>query len=215
MSKRSLGPGTLLAPLPVILVGSSGEVTHEGVSKVIQNPMTAAWTGIVNSDPAMLSVSIRPERLSHRFISETGEFSVNIASAELAPQVDFCGVRSGRELDKTTALNLTPVRLDGLSVTAGFDECRLILACKVHKIERLGSHDLFIGKIVNVLADEALFDGDTMDLEHAGLLSYMHGNYYSQGERIGFFGYSVAKQNVLKRRLPKAHWPQGRSLALE
>lgn len=207
MSKRTLGAGTLLAPLPVVLVGSYGEVTHDGVAKVIQNAMTAAWTGIVNSDPAMLSVSIRPERLTHRFIAETGEFSINVASAALAAAVDFCGVRSGRDLDKAAACGLTPLRLDSLSVTAGFAECSLILACKVHDVKKLGSHDMFIGRIVDVLADDALFDGQALNLAAADLLSYQHGDYFRQGERIGFFGYSVAKEKVLKKRLPKAYWP--------
>ncbi|HHU12712.1 MAG TPA: flavin reductase family protein [Clostridiaceae bacterium] len=214
MNKRSMGPGTLLAPLPVVLVGTTGETEHDGVSKVIQNAMTAAWTGIVNSEPAMLSVSIQPPRLTHRFVMETGEFSINVPTGKIAPQVDLCGVRSGRDLDKTAACHFTPVRLEGLSVTAGIAECPLILACRVHEVRRLGSHDLFIAKIVNVLADDDLFDGDTLNLENRDLLSYMHGNYYSQGERIGFFGYSVAKQNVLKRRLPKAHWPKNQTLAL-
>ena len=207
MEKRSIGPGTLLGPLPVVLVGSYGEVSRHGTTSVIQNPMTAAWTGIVNSDPAMVSVSIRHERLTHRFIMETGEFSLNIASSLLAADVDFCGVKSGRDLDKAKARQLTPLKLSSLSVTAGFKECPVILACRVHEVKTLGSHDMFIGRIVDVLAYESLFVEDKLDLTRADLLTYYHGDYYGQSQRIGFFGYSVAKDNVLKRRLGKEFWP--------
>lgn len=208
MEKRSIGPGTLLGPLPVVLVGSYGEVQRDGTTTVIQNPMTAAWTGIVNSTPAMVSVSIRPERLSHRFIMETGEFTLNIASSSQAADVDFCGVKSGRDLDKAKACHLTPLKLSTLSVTAGYAECPVILACRIHEVKKLGSHDMFIGKIVDVLADNELFVKDRLDLTKADLLTYYHGDYYGQSRRIGFFGYSVAKTNVLKRRLPKEFWPK-------
>lgn len=210
MKKRSLGPGTLLGPLPVVLVGSYGEVVRHDKSEVIHNPMTAAWTGIVNSDPPLASVSIRKERLSHRFIMETGEFTLNLASADLAADVDFCGVKSGLDLDKAKARRLTPIKMKALSVTAGFEACPVILACRVQEVKTLGSHDMFIGKIVDVLADEALFDGDRLDLSHADLLTYHHGDYYGDNRRIGFFGYSVAKENVLKRRLEREFWPQTR-----
>lgn len=213
MAKQAIGAGTLLAPLPVVLIGTCGEVAREQGTTVIQNPMTAAWAGVINSEPAMLSVSVRPSRLTHQFLMETGEFTVNVMAAKHAALVDFCGVKSGRDLDKVAALKLT-TRPVGLSVTAGYEESAVILACTVQEVKKLGSHDLFLARIVDVFADSDLFDGQKLDLTRTDLLSYAHGDYYGGGQRIGFFGYSAAKQNVLKRRLPREHWPKRSPLVL-
>jgi flavin reductase (DIM6/NTAB) family NADH-FMN oxidoreductase RutF len=200
--KRTLKPTTLLAPLPVVLVSSRGPVDRGAGEELSDNIMTAAWAGIVNSVPPMIQISIRKERATHGFISKSGEFAVNIADSSLARAVDFCGVKSIRELDKFNALGLTPLKLSALEQTSGVAECSVILACKVRRILELATHDVFIAEIVDVLADESLFDGEALDLGKISPLSYFHGNYYETGQKIGFFGFSVAAKDLLRRRLP-------------
>ena len=186
-SKVSWQPGTQLAPVPAVLIGSGG------VKGYPANIFTAAWCGIINSDPAMLSVSIRKERYSHTIISETMEFSCNVPIPALAHAVDYCGVVSGRKTDKFKACNLTA--LDGEKINAPtVAECPLTMECKVIEIKELGSHDLFLAEIVNVRVSEDFIDSNgKFNFDKEGLLAYCHGAYYNIGEKVGSFGFSVKK----------------------
>ncbi len=185
--KQNWKPGTLLYPLPAVLV-SCGNAQ-------CSNLLTVAWTGIICTNPAMLYISVRPERHSYGIIKENMEFTVNLTTAAMAHATDFCGVRSGRDTDKWSATGLH--RCNGVAVQCPYvEESPLSLECKVKSILPLGSHDMFIAEIVNVLADESYMNGESgkFELEKAGLMSYNHGGYYSQGSLLGTFGFSVKKK---------------------
>jgi flavin reductase (DIM6/NTAB) family NADH-FMN oxidoreductase RutF len=186
--KRSWKPGTMIYPLPAVIVtcGSSPEDS---------NMLTVAWTGTINTDPAMCYISVRPERYSYEIIKRQMEFTINLTTAAMARQTDWVGVRSGRDFDKWKETGLTPA--PGVMVKAPYiDESPLSIECQVTSILPLGSHHMFIAKVVNVLADERFIDPETdrFDLSKAGLLNYNHGHYYSQGEELGHFGFSVKKK---------------------
>lgn len=180
-------PGTLLAPVPPILVSCGGTDLYRA------NLITVAWTGIVNSDPPMLSISLRPDRYSHEIITATREFVVNLPDAALARAVDFCGMKSGRQTDKFAETRLTAAPCQGVRAPL-VGECPVNLACKVTQIIPLGSHDLFLATITAVHVRESLIDRKgKLRLEKAGLLAYAHGEYYVLGRRLGAFGFSVRK----------------------
>lgn len=177
----------MLYPLPAVLVSCA----HGGRS----NLLTVAWTGIICTDPPMLSVSIRPERYSYALIDQSGEFTVNLTTAAMARATDFCGVRSGADGDKWERAALTPV--PGVDVGCpAVGESPLSLECKVVQKIELGSHHMFMARIVNVLADDRYFVADTgrFMIEKAGLMNYSHGQYYCQGRPLGHFGFSVKKK---------------------
>lgn len=180
-------PSTQLAPVPAVLVGC-------GSAEADWNLITIAWTGIVCSKPPMLSVSVRPERHSHELIRRSGEFTVNIPTAAMADDVDWCGVVSGRDHRKFAERNLTPIA--GSKVSAPLvAECPLGLECRVKEVLQLGSHDLFLAEILAVQVTESwINESGRLELERAGLLSYVHGHYFGLGECIGHFGYSVRKK---------------------
>jgi len=185
--KRNWKPGTMIYPLPAVIVtcGSSPEES---------NMLTVAWVGTINTDPAMCYISIRPERHSYGIIKEQMEFTINLTTAAMARQTDWVGVRSGRDYDKWKETGLTPA--PGVMVKCPYiDESPLSIECKVSAIMPLGSHHMFIAKVVNVLADERYIDPatDRFNLGDAGLLNYSHGHYYTQGEELGHFGFSVKK----------------------
>ncbi len=179
---------TQLAPVPVVLVGcGNGE-------DLPYNLLTVAWTGIVCSSPPIISISIRPERNSFQLIKTTGEFTVNLPPARLASTVDWCGVISGKDHDKFKERNLTP--LAGSKVTAPLvAECPLGMECQVQQTIPLGSHTLFLAKILAVQVAKTLLDSaGRLRLEEAGLLAYAHGHYFELGRCLGHFGYSVRKK---------------------
>lgn len=187
MSKQQWKPGNMVYPLPAVMV-SCGDKN----GKI--NVMTAAWTGTICSDPAMVYVSIRKSRYSHAMIKETGEYVINLTTEELAWATDFAGVKSGRDMDKFKELNLTPVK-GTLEYAPMIDESPVCIECKVEGIQELGSHDMFIGRVVAVYADEKYMDENgKFDLEKAKPLIYSHGQYYGTGRHIGKFGYSVQKK---------------------
>ena len=191
--KRSMKPGTMLYPLPAVLV-TGGDMENSTV-------MTAAWTGIVNSDPPMTYVSIRPERCSYGIIKERGEFVSNLTTADMAKDVDYAGCVSGRKEDKFEKLGFVKER--GEIVKAPMiAQCPVSLECRVTEIKELGSHTMFLAEIVRVHADEKLFDAtDRICLEKAGLLAYIHGGYLPLGTRkLGTFGYSVMKPKTQKKK---------------
>ena len=188
--KKLIWPGsTQLAPVPAVLVGTGGNNWKN-------NLITVAWVGIVCSDPAMLSISVRPERYSYKALTELREFSVNVPLASQAAIVDWCGVVSGRDHDKFAEQKLTA--LPGSRIQSPLvQECPLNLECQVKDIIRLGSHDMFIAQIVAVQVSEDFLTGSgRLDLEHdGGVLGYAHGHYFNLGKCIGHFGFSVRKKS--------------------
>lgn len=192
MAKLEWKPGTLLAPVPPVLV-SCGTLEKP-------NLFTVAWTGIVCSDPPQTYISVRKERYSYGLIKESGEFVVHLPTASLVRDIDFCGVRSGRDNDKiaATGLQLSP----SFQVTPPtVDKSPLSLECRVSQIIPLGSHDLFLADIVAVGVEERLVDAKgKLHLEGCRLLGYAHGEYYELGQKLGSFGYSVRKKPAPKRR---------------
>jgi len=189
-------PGTMLYPVPVVLV-SCGD--FHGV----RNLITIGWTGTVCSDPPMCSISIRPERYSHDLIKASGEFVINLTTTSLARAVDWCGVRSGRDFDKFREMGLTP--LPSQLVRAPLlGEAPVNLECRVRETRELGSHDLFIAEIVSVHADPAYFHAATgfFNLAAAEPICYCHGHYYRLGSHIGKFGFSVEKKRPPGKSVP-------------
>ncbi|MBN2345071.1 MAG: flavin reductase family protein [Candidatus Aminicenantes bacterium] len=181
-------PGTMLYPLPAVLV-SCGE--YGGTKNLI----TVAWTGIVCTEPPMCSISIRPQRHSYGLIRAGGEFVVNLTNAAMARAVDWCGVKSGRDFDKFREMKLTPLpaRHVGAPLVA---ESPVNLECRVRQVRPLGSHHLFVAEILAVHADPRYFDARSglFDLAAARPLCYCHGHYYEMGRHIGKFGFSVEKK---------------------
>ncbi len=180
--------GTMLSPVPAVLVGCGD------VGKGTANLLTVAWTGIVCSEPPMLSISVRPERHSYGLICGSGEFTVNVPSARLAAAVDACGVLSGRDVDKFAKCRLTALK--GSQVAAPLvAECPIAMECRVAQRLALGSHDLFIAQILAVQVDSDIVDEKgRLDIDKAGLLAYAHGHYYEFGRCIGHFGFSVRRK---------------------
>ena len=192
MAKMTWRAGTLLAPVPPALI-SCGDIKRPNV-------MTAAWTGIISSDPAMTYVSIRPSRYSHEIISKTKEFVINLPNLALAKATDFCGVKSGRNVDKFKACGLTPLKCAKINAPQ-IDEAPVSIECKVIDIKNFGTHDMFIAEIVAVDVDEKYINKEeALDLEKAGLIAYAHGFYYTLGRKIGKFGFSVEKKKTIKKR---------------
>lgn len=193
----ALTPSTMLNPTPVVLVSCADPEHPER-----QNMITLAWAGTVNSDPPMVSVSIRKERYSHDLIRNSGEFVVNLADEKMAKAVDFCGVKSGRDTDKAKETGLCYMPADKLETAPAVMGAPVSLCCRVRNMLELGSHDMFIGEIVSVMVRNDLLDaGGSLHLEKAGLIAYSHGLYQKLGEVIGFFGWSVARDEVLERRM--------------
>lgn len=186
MAKQVWKPGTLLSPTPAALV-TCGTVEEPNI-------LTVAWTGIINSTPAMTYVSIRPERWSHHIIEKNKEFCINVSTADLARAADFCGVRSGRDTDKFAEMKLTPAEASAVKAPI-LEESPISLECKVKEIKRLGSHDMFIAEIVAVDVDEKYIDEKgKLNLRKAGVIFYSHGEYFAQGKKLGQMGYTVRKK---------------------
>ena len=187
MVKQFWKPGNMLYPLPAVMVSCqrAGEKP---------NIMTAAWAGTVCSDPVMVSVSIRRERYSHAIIRESGEFVVNLTTKRLAKATDFCGVRSGRDVDKFAEAGLTPCASQTVSCP-GIAESPVNIECRVTEVKALGSHDMFLAEVTGVSVDEALLDEKgTLQLSRCGLMAYSHGEYFELGKPIGKFGFSVRRK---------------------
>lgn len=195
MGFKHIGTGTLLAPASLAMVSCAEKDDKPNI-------ITVAWLGIINSDPPMLSISVRPERHSYGIISRSGEFVVNLVSRELMKSADFCGVRSGRELDKFEACGLHALPAEGMACAPCIQESPLYLSCKVRQTIKLGSHHMFLADIDSVGAQEHLLnEKGKLDLTKADLVAYSHGEYVPVGQPEGFFGYSVARAEVLNRRM--------------
>ncbi len=192
MTKQVWRSGTQLYPLPAVLVSC-------GSSPEDSNLLTVAWTGTICSDPSMLFISVRPSRYSYDIIKRQMEFTVNLTTETLCRATDWCGVRSGRDFNKWKETGLTPA--PGVAVSCPHvAESPLSIECRVKSIIPLGTHDMFIAEVIDVLADERYIDPQTgaFDMESAGLIAYSHGGYYQLGEKLGKFGFSVQKKQKPK-----------------
>ncbi|HBN57546.1 MAG TPA: flavin reductase family protein [Lachnospiraceae bacterium] len=186
MAKEYWKPGNMLYPLPAVMVSCQRPQERPNI-------ITVAWAGTICSSPAMLSISVRKERYSYGIIKQTGVFVVNLATRELARALDYCGVRSGREVDKYQEMHLT--ELPSRIVSApGIAQCPVNIECRVTEVKPLGSHDLFLAEVVSVTVDDRYMDSHgKFNLNQAGLVTYSHGTYFELGRKVGSFGYSVRK----------------------
>ena len=194
--KKVHWPGaTLMMPVPPALV-SCGTMEKP-------NCITIAWTGIINSQPPKTYISVRPERHSYDIIKNSGEFIINMPTAKMVKEIDWCGVRSGAKEDKFSAMKLTPYRVDGFECP-DIEELPIALTCKVFDIVELGSHHMFMADVTGVIVNEDLLDENgRLEVEKAGLMAYAHGQYFELGKKIGSFGYSVKKpEKKSKKRKP-------------
>ncbi len=178
----------MINPLPAVLV-TCGDTPEKW------NMITVAWTGTICTDPAMCYISVRPERASYPVIERTMEFTINLTTEEMARATDWAGVRSGRDYDKWKETGLTPIPGEKVK-SPTIEESPLSIECRVKRIERLGSHSMFIAEVLGVRADSRFIDKETgkFDLEKAGLIAYSHGAYHKLGPAIGKFGFSVQKR---------------------
>ena len=195
--KQSWKPGTMIYPLPAVLI-SCGESEQE------YNLFTVAWTGTVCTNPPMCYISVRPERHSYPIIKRTGEFVINLTTASLARATDWCGVRSGRDYDKFSEMGLH-AEVAAVVKAPVVAESPVCIECRVKEVVALGSHDMFIADVVNVLVDEEYIDPQTgkLDLERAEMITYCHGEYFRLGDVIGHFGWSVRKKPKKRGRVNK------------
>lgn len=187
MSKVQWKGGTFIYPIPAVMV-SCGTMEESNI-------ITVAWTGILNTNPAMCYISVRPERYSHNIIKENGEFAINLTTRQLAYATDWCGVKSGRDVDKFKEMKLTKEKANIISVPL-IKESPVSVECKVKEIIPLGSHDMFVAEIVAIDADEKYIDEKgAFDIGKCDLIAYANGGYYPLEKKIGKFGYSVQKKS--------------------
>ena len=193
MSKQIWRPGNMLYPVPAILVSVADSAGND-------NLITIAWTGTVCSDPAMTYISVRKERYSHHMLKENKEFVINLVSKEICRAADFCGVRSGCDLDKFEATGLTREKASTVNVPL-VKESPVNIECKVTQVLELGSHDMFLAKVTAVQVDESLLDEKgKLDLNKAHLVAYSHGEYQTFDNILGTFGYSVKKKDKKEKK---------------
>lgn len=188
MAKISWRPGTMVYPLPAVLVTCGADPEE-------WNMLTVAWTGTICSDPAMLYISVRPERYSYDIIKRRMEFTINLTTAGMAVATDWAGVRSGRNYDKWKETGLTPLPGEKVS-SPTIAESPLSIECRVKSVVSLGTHDMFIAEVLNVRADDRFIDSETgrFSLKDSDIMTYCHGNYFKLGDEIGKFGFSVQKK---------------------
>ena len=188
MDKLQWKPGTMIYPLPAVMVSCGDSVEN-------YNIITIAWTGTVCTDPPMCYISVRPSRHSYDIIKRTREFVINLTTEELTRATDWCGVRSGRNFDKFKEMKLT-ARPGEIVKAPIIVESPVNIECKVTEIKELGVHHMFLAEVVNIQASEKYYNEGTgkFELSGANPMSYIHGGYYNMGKRIGKFGYSVEKK---------------------
>ena len=189
MSKQIWKPGTLLNPVPVVMVTSK-----DGKK---ENIFTVAWTGTICSDPAMTYISVRKERYSYDIIKNSGKFCINLVNEELAYATDYCGVKSGKNENKFDVMHLETEKATNFDCPI-LKKSPVVLECEVTEIKELGSHDMFIADVVNVKADDKYLNGETgkFELSQANPLVYVHGGYFELGPKIGKLGWSVEKNRM-------------------
>ncbi|OUN39429.1 MULTISPECIES: flavin reductase family protein [unclassified Faecalibacterium] len=193
MSKQNWRGSTLLSPVPPVLV-SCGSLEKP-------NLITIGWAGTICTKPSMVSISIRPERYSYNLIKESGKFAINLPTEALVRAVDWCGVKSGRDVDKFQAMGLHAAPGSALPDCPILEESPVNLECRVTQVIPLGSHDMFLAEVVGCCVDEDLLDSEgKLHLDKARLIAYSHGEYHALGRRLGTFGYSVRKKSTSKKR---------------
>lgn len=186
-------PGNMLYPLPAVMVSCQRKGEKPNI-------ITVAWAGTVCTNPAMVSISIRPERYSYGIIKESGSFVINLVPEELAFAMDFCGVKSGRDIDKFKEMKLTPIPAEKVSAPM-IKESPVSIECKVEQILELGSHHMFLAKVLAVQVKKSCLDEkERLLLNETGLVAYSHGAYFKLGKKIGSFGYSVARPGKRKKK---------------
>ena len=192
MSKVTWKPGTFLYPLPVVMV-SCGTMEKSNI-------ITVAWTGIINTDPAMVYISVRPTRYSYQIIKESKEFVINLTTKDLAYATDWCGVKTGAKVDKFKEMKLTKEKCKNVSAPA-IKESPVSIECKVIEIKEMGSHHMFIAEVLSIDADEKYInEKGAFDISKCNLIAYANGGYYELGKKIGKFGYSVEKKKKKKQK---------------
>ena len=197
MGKELWKPGNMVYPLPAVMVSTAD---REGNDNII----TVAWTGTVCTNPAMLYISVRPERYSYHMLRESGEFVVNLTTEKLAKATDWCGVRSGRDFDKWKEMHLTRGKAEKLTYAPIIQESPVNIECKVTEVQELGSHHMFLAKVGAVQVDESYMnETGKFELNDTQLLAYSHGEYYTLGKKLGTFGYSVRKQTAGEKKKNK------------
>lgn len=197
MGKQIWKPGNMVYPLPAVMVSTAD---REGNDNII----TVAWTGTVCTNPAMLYISVRPERYSYHMLRESGEFVVNLTTEKLAKATDWCGVRSGRDFDKWKEMHLTRGKAEKLTYAPIIQESPVNIECKVTEVQELGSHHMFLAEVEAVQVDESYMnETGKFELNDTQLLAYSHGEYYTLGKKLGTFGYSVRKQTAGKKKKNK------------
>ena len=193
MGKQNWKPGNMLNPVPAVMVSVTDKAGNNNI-------ITVAWAGTVCTNPPMLSISVRPERFSYNMIKETGEFVVNLTTEELLRACDYCGVKSGRDVDKFKETRLTP-QASRYVKAPGVEESPVNIECKVVEVKELGSHDMFLAKVVGVTIDNQYMDDrGKFNLNASGLTAYSHGEYFELGKKLGSFGYSVRKPAKKKKK---------------
>ena len=193
MAKQQWKPGNMLYPLPAVMVSVT-----DGMGK--DNIITVAWAGTVCTNPPMVSISVRPSRFSYEMIRKTGEFVINLTTEKLAFAADYCGVRSGRDVDKFKEMKLTKEKADFVKAPM-IGESPVSIECMVKEIKELGSHHMFLADVLAVHAEEEFMDKDKkFHLNDSRLLVYSHGEYMATGKTVGTFGYSVKKQKKSRKR---------------
>ncbi|MBQ2982509.1 MAG: flavin reductase family protein [Lachnospiraceae bacterium] len=187
MAKQIWKAGNMVYPLPAVMVTCRDKDGNDNI-------ITVAWTGTICTNPAMAYISVRPERHSYNMIKETGEFVINLTTKELTFATDYCGVKSGRDVDKFKECKLTKENAVHVNVPM-IKESPVNIECKVERIDELGSHHMFVAKVLAVHADEKYMDETgKFNLAKSELIVYSHGEYYSMGEKLGSFGYSIRKK---------------------
>lgn len=198
MARQIWKPGNMLYPLPAVMVSTADQNGNKNI-------ITVAWTGTVCTNPAMLYISVRPERYSYHMIKESGEFVVNLTTEDLAYATDWCGVKSGRDVDKWKELRLTPGKAEKLQYAPVIEESPVNIECKVTEIKELGSHHMILAEVAAVQVNDSYMDENgKFELNATGLLAYSHGEYLSLGRKLGKFGYSIQKEKTRKRKRIKS-----------
>lgn len=191
MAKQRWKPGNMLYPLPAVMVSVRDKSGSDNI-------ITVAWAGTVCTNPPMVSISVRPERHSYHMLAESGEFVINLTTERLCYATDYCGVRSGRDVDKFEEMKLTKTEAELINAPM-IGESPVNLECKVEKIEKLGSHHMFLARVLAVHAEEEYMDKNgRFDLNQAQPMVYSHGEYFGLGKKLGSFGYSVRKKKKRK-----------------
>ena len=203
MSKVTWKSGTFIYPLPAVMV-SCGTMEESNI-------ITVAWTGIINTDPAMCYISVRPTRHSYEMIKKTGEFVINLTTKDLAYATDWCGVKTGAKVDKFKEMKLTKEKANFVSCPM-IKESPVSVECKVKEIRKLGSHHMFVAEILGINADEKYInENGAFDISKCDLIAYSNGNYYSLGKKIGRFGFSVQKKKKQQKNQKKQLTKRGKS----